>query len=63
MFDLVLSHISEIASFITGLIGGSFITIRIVNRRNLINSGAIVDQSGVKAGGDVVGGNKTSIKN
>lgn len=55
--DIVLNHLSEIGSFIAGLIGGSLITI--VGHR-VRKGGTIIDQSKSRAGGDIVGGNKTS---
>lgn len=57
--NLLLSHLPEIGSFIAGLIGGSFITISVTGHR-AAKRGSITDQSKARAGGDIVGGNKTS---
>jgi hypothetical protein len=55
--DIVLNHLSEIGSFVAGLIGGSLITIA---GHRVRKGGTIIDQSKSRAGGDIVGGNKTS---
>jgi hypothetical protein len=57
--DFILEHLSQIASFIAGLIGGSLITIQVTGHRAGKN-GKVVDQSKSRAGGDIVGGDKTS---
>jgi hypothetical protein len=57
--DLLLNHLSEIGSFIAGLVGGSLITISVTGHR-AAKRGRVTDQSKAKAGGDIVGGNKTS---
>jgi hypothetical protein len=53
---------SQIASFICGLAGGSLLTVTIqyVRNRNRtqVGSGSMVDQSGARAGGDVIGRDK-----
>lgn len=54
-----MEYISEIVSFVAGAIGGSFLTLTI-SRKSADRGGRMVDQSGVKASGDVVGGNKVS---
>jgi len=54
-----MEYISEIASFIAGAIGGSLLTLSI-SRKSADRGGSVVDQSGVKASGDVVGGSKIS---
>jgi hypothetical protein len=53
---------SEIWSFIGGLFSGgicaSLLTFQFVKQNHLYGSGSIVDQSGAKAQGDIVGGDK-----
>lgn len=53
----------DIGSFLAGLIGGgaagSFLTFRLNNSKSASGSGKVVDQNRAKAGGDIVGGNKT----
>jgi hypothetical protein len=55
--DAVFKHISEIISFLTGLAGGSLLTLYFKNQR-VNGRGRVVDQSKARAGGDVVGGDK-----
>lgn len=63
--DLITAHFSEIVSLIAGLVGGctigSLVTLKIVGGQKVSGGGSNVNQSGSKAGGDIVGGNK-SIK-
>ena len=58
--DLLKAHLPEIASFIAGALGGSLLTFHYTRQNRVGGRGSIVDQSGAKAGGDVVGGNKTT---
>jgi hypothetical protein len=64
MVDFYTQHSSEIWSFVGGLltggIGGSFITLKISGRNVVQGGGSLIDQSSSSAGGDIVGGNKTS---
>jgi hypothetical protein len=57
-------NLSSIATFLAGLAGGSLLTLtiqRVRNRnRTRVGSGSMVDQSGARAGGDVVGGDKST---
>jgi hypothetical protein len=57
-------YASLIGSFIAGLIGGgtigSLLTLRITGRNRLSGKGSVVDQSRSKAGGDIVGKDKTT---
>lgn len=53
------SHLSEILSFLAGLASGSFLTLKI--KKQKVAQGTAVDQSKARAGGDIVGGNKSSI--
>ena len=55
--EIVINHLSEIGSFIAGLVGGSLITIA---GHRVRRGGTVIDQSKSRAGGDIVGGNKTS---
>lgn len=59
MPDIISQHVPEILSFIAGLIGGSLLTFHFT-RNKVHGSGTVVDQSRSQAGGDVVGGNKTT---
>jgi len=43
-----------------GALGGGALGFRIGKKQSVIGSGTAVDQAGAKAGGDIVGGNKTS---
>lgn len=53
----------EIWSFLGGLvgggIGGSLLTLKMVRQNSVKGSGSVVDQSRTRAGGDIVGGNKS----
>ena len=59
MTDFVNQHLTEILAFIAGLAGGSFLTL-VLKRNNVKGGGSVVDQSRSRAGGDVVGGDKTT---
>jgi hypothetical protein len=63
MVEILSQYWSEIGSFVGGLIGGgiggSLLTLRYTRRNILSGNGSIVDQSQSKAGGDIVGGNKS----
>jgi hypothetical protein len=54
------NYISEIISFVAGLGAGSLITLRIARKNRDLVSGGSVNQSGAKAGGDVVGRDKNT---
>ena len=62
MPEIFGQYSSEIWSFVGGLvgggIGGSFLTLRYTRQNRVIGGGSVVDQSGSKAAGDIVGGNK-----
>ncbi|MDR6821026.1 hypothetical protein ELG72_33350 (plasmid) [Rhizobium leguminosarum] len=62
--DFITAHFSEIVSLVIGLIGGgtigSLVTFKIVGGQKASSGGSNVNQSGSKAGGDIVGGNKSS---
>lgn len=64
MMEWVTAHWSQIASAIAGLIGGSLLTLTVqaVRNRNRIQvgRGSMVDQSGSRADGDIVGHDKTT---
>ncbi len=54
------SHLSEIISFLAGAAGGSFLTFRFTRKsRDNIRRDS-VDQKNASAGGDIVGGDKTT---
>ncbi|OUR78423.1 hypothetical protein A9Q83_07775 [Alphaproteobacteria bacterium 46_93_T64] len=54
-----MEYISELVSFVAGAIGGFTLHLTIT-RKSADHGGRVVDQSGVKALGDVVGGDKVS---
>jgi len=64
MPELFGQYSSEIWSFVGGLIGGavggSLLTLRITRQNRVSHGGSIVDQSGSRAGGDIVGRDKGS---
>lgn len=64
MVDFVTAHFSEILSLLVGLFGGgtigSLITFKVVGGQKASDGGSNVNQSGSKAGGDIVGGNKSA---
>lgn len=51
---------TELASFAAGALGGALVTFKFVGGNKVRGSGRVVDQRGAKAGGDNVGGNKTT---
>jgi len=57
--NFILDHLSQIGSFVAGLLGGSLITIQLTGHR-AGKKGKVIDQSKSRAGGDIVGGDKTS---
>jgi hypothetical protein len=58
--DFLLEHWKDIATFLAGGLTGSFLTFRFTGKNNVRGRGSVTDQSGASAGGDVVGGNKTT---
>lgn len=54
-----MNYISEVLSFLAGLVGGSLLTVAFT-RNKASGRGRVTDQSGSRAGGDIVGGNKSS---
>jgi hypothetical protein len=62
--EFLSQYASTIGSFVAGLIGGgaigSLLTLRITGRNHLSGKGSVVDQSRSRAGGDVVGRDKTT---
>lgn len=65
MADFINAHFSEILNFvagvISGLVAGSFITLKIVNTHKLGPQSRHITQKNIKAGGDVVGGDSTKF--
>jgi hypothetical protein len=61
--DFLSNHLSEILSFLGGLVSGgtagSLITFRVTRQLRLSGSGRITYQSHARAGGDIVGGDKS----
>lgn len=55
------AHFSELLSFAAGLLSGSLLTIGINSYRSITSNAKNVNQRGASAGGDVVGGSKTTI--
>ena len=64
--EFLTAHFSEIVSLLIGLIGGgtigSLITFKVIGGQSVSDGGSNVNQSGSKAGGDIIGGNKSSNK-
>jgi hypothetical protein len=64
MNDFFAAHASEIWSAIVGCVAGgtfgSLITIKVARSQQAKGNGRNVDQSRAKAGGDIVGGNKST---
>ena len=58
MLDLLKAHLSEIVSFLAGLVGGSFLTLRITRDQRAAGRATISDQRRARAGGDIVGRDK-----
>jgi hypothetical protein len=60
--DFIALHSAEIWTFLTGLLGGgaagSLITYRVTQTNRASGGGTVSDQSGAKAGGDIVGRDK-----
>jgi hypothetical protein len=56
--EVAVQYLSEILSFVAGLVGGSLLTIKYYGKRA---GGKLIDQSGAKAQGDVIGGNKSTV--
>jgi hypothetical protein len=55
--DTLLAYMSEVVSFVAGACLGSFLTIHFKKQR-ASGRGNVVDQSGSRAGGDIVGRDK-----
>jgi hypothetical protein len=59
---MLREYASEILSFLAGLAGGgsagSLITLRLTKKTSASGHGSISDQSGARAGGDVIGRDK-----
>lgn len=49
-----------ILALIGGALGGGALGFRFGKKQSIMGSGSMVDQSRANAGGDIVGGNKTS---
>jgi hypothetical protein len=62
VLQFLADHLSDIVSFVTGLVGGgvagSLITLHITRDKRVSGSGSLVDQSGASAGRDIVGRDK-----
>jgi hypothetical protein len=60
------SYLHEVLTFILGLVagvGGSFLAYKVTRSNRATNGSVVIDQSGARAGGDNVGGNKTTTTN
>ena len=64
MSDFLSHYASPLGSFVGGLIagalGGSLLTLRVTSKKVVGLGGTLIDQSGVSAQGDVVGGSKNT---
>lgn len=61
MIEIISKFIPEITSFITGATIGSLVTVKLY-KKTASKGGTLVDQSYSQAGKDIVGKNKTTIK-
>lgn len=63
MSGFFTQHAYEIGSFLGGLIAGgiagSLITFQVTRQYRAYGSGSVIDQSGARAKGDIVGRDKT----
>lgn len=59
--DAALDYVTELISFVIGAGFGSLLTIQF-KKQKATGTGNAVDQSGAKAGGDVVGRDKIEKK-
>lgn len=57
--DIISKYASELLSFVAGLAGGSLLTLRFTRTTRLDRGSSNINQSRAKAGGDVVGRDKT----
>ena len=57
--EMLVEHLSEIVSFLVGAAAGSLVSISWQSRKTA--GKGMVDQAGAKAGGDVVGRDKTTL--
>ena len=64
MSEFITNHASEvwsaIAGFLTGGTVASLVTVKVVRSQQSGGNGTNVDQSRSRAGGDIVGGSKTT---
>jgi hypothetical protein len=58
MLDVIKEHLTEIISFLAGVAGGSFLTLRITRDQRAAGRATISDQRRARAGGDIVGRDK-----
>jgi hypothetical protein len=62
--EMLSSYAHDIGAFIGGLIagalGGSLLTLRVTGKNRAAGNSNLVDQSKARAGGDIVGRNKTT---
>lgn len=55
------TYITEVFSFISGAVVGSFLTIKVRDRISAQNNSRIVNQSGASSQGDMVGRDKNEV--
>jgi len=60
MMQFLQPWLTEIVSFVAGMAGGSFLTLRMSRVRQYSRGGSSVYQSDITAQGDVVAGSKIS---
>ena len=54
-----MDYLGEVISFVLGALGGSLITWQVMKKSMKASQGSsVVDQSGAKAGRDIIGGNR-----
>ena len=54
MVAFLSQHLSEILSFLAGLLGGSLITIRVQKTNSAKGNSTLIDQSRAQSGRDIV---------
>jgi hypothetical protein len=64
MKEFLSAYLPEVVSLIVGLVGGgtigSLVTLKIVGGQNTSRGGRNINQSKATAGGDIIGGDKSS---
>lgn len=63
MVDFVVQHLwTLLGTFVGGGVAGSLITLRITKKKHISSGGNTTDQSGARAGRDMIGGDQTKTR-